>query len=189
MLAEAAKIAPGIRWVEGDLRHWVAEPPADLVFSNAALHWLDDHPTLFPHLVAQLEPGGVLAVQMPRNHGAPSHTAMVQAALDGPWRARLEPLLRRAPTAPPDVYHDVLAPLVSRLDVWETEYLHVLEGANPVVEWTKGSALRPLLDALDPSDRADFLAAYARLVATAYPRRPDGRTLFPFRRLFLVATR
>jgi trans-aconitate 2-methyltransferase len=189
MLAEAAKIAPGIRWVEGDLRHWAAEPPADLVFSNAALHWLDDHASLFPRLVAQLEPGGVLAVQMPRNHGAPSHTAMVQAALDGPWRTRLEPLLRRAPTAPPDVYHDILAPLVSQLDIWETEYLHVLEGANPVVEWTKGSALRPLLDALDPSDRADFLAAYARLAAAAYPRRPDGRTLFPFRRLFLVATR
>jgi trans-aconitate 2-methyltransferase len=189
MLAEAAKAQPVIRWIQGDLRHFAPDETPDLMFSNAALHWIDGHAALFPRLVAQLTRGGVLAAQMPRNHAAPSHTAMVEAALDGPWRSRLEPLLRRAPTAAPDVYHDILAPHVSQLDIWETEYLHVLEGENPVVEWTKGSALRPLLDALEASDRSGFFNAYASRIAAAYPRRPDGRTLFPFRRLFLVATR
>jgi trans-aconitate 2-methyltransferase len=189
MLAAAAAAAPGVAWVQADLGAWRADRPADLVFSNAALHWLEGHGTLLPRLVADLAPGGVLAVQMPRNHGAPSHTEMVAAARAGPWRGRLEPLLRLQPVGPPEAYHDILAPRVARLDVWETEYLHVLEGDNPVVEWTRGSALKPLLDALDEPDRSGFLAAYAARIARAYPRRPDGRTLFPFRRLFLVGVR
>jgi trans-aconitate 2-methyltransferase len=91
--------------------------------------------------------------------------------------------------APPAVYYDILAPHARGLEIWETEYLHVLEGENPVVEWTRGSALKPLLDALDEPERGAFLVEYGRRVGAAYPRRPDGRTLFPFRRLFFVATR
>jgi trans-aconitate 2-methyltransferase len=159
------------------------------VFSNAALHWLDDHAGLFPRLVSGIAPGGVLAVQMPRNHGAPSHTEMVAAAETGPWRERLRPALRARPVAGPAVYHDILAPHVSRLDIWETEYLHALEGDNPVVEWTRGSALKPLLDRLEEPERSGFLAEYSARIARAYPPRPDGRTLFPFRRLFIVAMR
>lgn len=189
MLARARPAASAIVWVEADLRAWRPPRPADLVFSNAALQWLDDHTTLFPRLVGRLAPGGVLAVQMPRNHGAPSHTEMIAAAEAGPWRARLAPLLRRRPVADPAAYHDLLAPHVSRLDVWETEYLHVLEGDNPVVEWTRGSALKPLLDALEEPERSRFLTEYAGRMVRAYPRRADGRTLFPFRRLFLVAVR
>jgi trans-aconitate 2-methyltransferase len=189
MLAAAAGVASGIRWVQADLRDWTPPRPADLLFSNAALHWLDDHAARFPRLLAAVAPGGVLAVQMPRNHGAPSHTEMVAAAEAGPWRERLRPRLRPAPVGPPETYHDILAPLASRLDVWETEYLHVLEGDNPVVEWVRGSALKPLLDALPDPERGAFLADYARRIAAAYPRRADGRTLFPFRRLFLVAVR
>ena len=189
MLAAAARAVPDVRWVEADLGGWAPARPADVVFSNAALHWLDDHALLFPRLLGHLGPGGVLAVQMPRNHGAPSHTEMARAAEAGPWRARLAPLLRTAPVAPPAVYHDILAGRASRLEIWETEYLHVLEGENPVVEWTRGSALKPLLDALAPPERQAFLADYAARIATAYPRRPDGRTLFPFRRLFVLATR
>ena len=189
MLATAARTALGVAWVQADLGEWSAPRPADLIFSNAALHWLDDHATLFPRLVRSLAPGGVLAVQMPRNHQAPSHTEMVAAALAGPWRDRLEPLLRRSPVAAPATYYDVLAPHVGQLEVWETEYLHVLAGDAPVVEWLRGSSLRPLLDALDEPNRSAFLAAYTGRVATAYPSRPDGRTLFPFRRLFIVAAR
>jgi trans-aconitate 2-methyltransferase len=189
MLAAAAGAEPSVAWVQADLATWTAPRPADLIFSNAALHWLPDHAALFPRLCRELAPGGVLAIQMPRNHGAPSHTEMVRAAEAGPWRARLASLLRPRPVAAPDVYHDVLRPHVARLDVWETEYLHVLTGDNPVMEWTRGSALKPLLDALAEPERSAFLAEYAGRIARAYPRRPDGHTLFPFRRLFLVGVR
>ena len=189
MLARAREAVPTVTWEEADLETWRPPRPADLLFSNAALHWLDDHTRLFPRLMADLAPGGVLAVQMPRNHGAPSHTEMVAAAEAGPWRERLRPLLRTRPVAEPSFYYDVLAPHVSRLDIWETEYLHVLDGANPVVEWTRGSALRPLLDGLEEPDRSRFEAEYATRVARAYPPRSDGRTLFPFRRLFIVGNR
>jgi trans-aconitate 2-methyltransferase len=188
MLRAAARAAPGVRWVEADLRGWRPDTRPDLIFSNAALHWLDDHAILFPRLVGELTPGGVLAVQMPRNHDAASHTAMVDAALGGPWRARLEPHLRRTPVAPPAAYYDILARHASALDIWETEYLQALEGEAPVVEWSRGSALKPLLDALEPPDRDAFLGDYAARVRAAYPRRADGRTLFPFRRLFIIVT-
>jgi trans-aconitate 2-methyltransferase len=189
MLAAARSAVPGVTWVEADIGSWRGPRPADVVFSNAALHWLDDHARLFPRLVDGLAPGGTLAVQMPRNHGAPSHTEMVLAAEAGPWRDRLRPALRARPVAEPAVYHDILAPHVSRLDIWETAYLHVLEGDNPVVEWTRGSSLKPLLDALAEPERSAFEAEYARRIARAYPPRPDGRTLYPFRRLFIVAVR
>jgi trans-aconitate 2-methyltransferase len=188
MLAKAAAAAPEIAWEHADLATWRPPRPADVIYSNAALHWLGDHERLFPALFSGLAPGGVLAVQMPRNFRGPSHTAIAEAARSGPWRATLEPLIRPAPVAEPARYFDLLAPRAAALDIWETEYLHVLEGDQPVKEWTKGTWLRPLLDALDEPERGRFEARYAELVARAYPRRPDGRTLFPFRRLFIIAT-
>ncbi|MGH7315895.1 MAG: methyltransferase domain-containing protein [Candidatus Rokuibacteriota bacterium] len=188
MLAKAAATAPAITWQQADLAAWSPSGPADLIYSNAALHWLTGHDRRFPALLAGLAPEGVLAVQMPRNFGAPSHTLISEAARSGPWRARLEPLLRPAPVAAPDFYYDVLAPKAAALDIWETEYLQILEGADPVKEWTKGTWLKPLLDALEEPERSRFEARYAEMVARAYPPRADGRTLFPFRRLFIVAT-
>ncbi|MGE5271128.1 MAG: methyltransferase domain-containing protein [Thiohalocapsa sp.] len=187
MLAKAAKENPGIEWQQADLAGWRPERPASIIYSNAALHWLDDHERLLPALFASLAPGGIFAVQMPRNFGAPSHTLITEAALSGPWRTRLEPLLRPSPVAAPDYYYDLLAPLAASLDIWETEYLQVLDGPNPVKEWTKGTWLLPLLAALDGPDRSRFEAAYAERVAAAYPPRRDGKTLFPFRRMFIIA--
>jgi trans-aconitate 2-methyltransferase len=187
MLAKAAATAPSIAWRQADLATWRPTQPADLIYSNAALHWLPGHERVFPALLGGLASGGVLAVQMPRNFGARSHTAISEAALAGPWRATLEPLLRPAPVADPDFYYGVLAPRVAALDIWETEYLQVLEGRDPVKEWTKGTWLKPLLDALAEPERSRFETSYAALVAQAYPPRADGRTLFPFRRLFIVA--
>lgn len=189
MLAQAAKNLPTLRWVEQSLAHWSAEKPADLVYSNAALHWLPQHAQLFPHLVAQLAPGGVLAVQMPRNFEAPSHTAIAQTVAAGPWREQLSPMVKPAPVAPPQTYYDWLKPLARTLDIWETEYLQVLTGPDAVKEWTKGTWLRQFLDALEPAAAADFEAAYAERVRSAYPMRSDGSTLFPFRRLFIILTR
>lgn len=189
MLARARSEHPGLRFEAADAAAWTADPSVDVLYSNAALHWLGDHDALFPHLFAQVRPGGWLAVQMPRNFGAPSHTAVADAARDGPWEARLAPMLAPPPVDAPARYVERLAPLAAALDVWETEYMQILTGENPVAEWTKGTWLRPFLDALEEPQRSGFEAAYRERVAAAYPPMPDGRTLFPFRRLFLVARR
>lgn len=187
MLAAAAEHPAPITWSQADAGTWSPADKVDVLFSNAVLHWLDDHHSLLPRLIGHIAPGGVLAVQMPHNHYANSHTIMAQAAQAGPWATILQPLARRFPVADADVYYDILSPLAHRLDIWETEYLHVLEGDNPVVQWTMATALRPLLDALDEPHRSAFLAEYSRRIADAYPRRADGKTVFPFRRIFLVA--
>jgi trans-aconitate 2-methyltransferase len=188
MLAKAAAENPGIEWQQADLASWRPSRPADIIYSNAALHWLDGHAELMAELLRCLKPGGVLALQIPRNFGARSHTLITETALDGPWRAALEPLLRPSPVAEPAVYYDLLAPRAAALAIWETEYLQVLDGPNPVKEWTKGTWLSPLLAALDEPERSRFEAAYGERVAAAYKPRRDGKTLFPFRRMFLIAT-
>jgi trans-aconitate 2-methyltransferase len=190
MLAKAVAQPAAIRWEQANLADWRPRAPVDLIFSNAALHWLPEHAALFLELLQALTPGGVLAVQMPRNFSAPSHAAMHDAARDGPWREKLAQLL----IAPPPVaesrfYYELLEPHASSLDIWETEYLHVLEGRDAVKEWTKGSWLQRFLEALDESERSAFEADYARRVAAAYPPSANGKTLFPFRRLFIVLTR
>ena len=187
MLEKARAEAPGVEFVQADLNHWSPPRPAELVFSNATMQWLNDHETLFPRLMSFVAPGGVLAVQMPRNFAAPSHTLLRETVEDAPWRDRLATLQRHDPVASPQVYHRLLAPGATSVDIWEVEYLQRLVGPNPVVEWTRGTALRPFLDALSPADREAFLADYGRRVAAAYPAEADGATLFPFRRLFIVA--
>lgn len=189
MLDEAAPASPAnVRWLQHDVATWSPEVPPDLIYSNAVLHWLPDHELLFPRLVRQLAPGGVLAVQMPRNFLAPSHTLIAETVMAGPWRARLAPLLRPTPVQPPGWYHDLLAPLATGIDLWKTEYHQVLTGDDPVKEWTKGTWLATFLNALDdPAERDAFERDYAGRVRVAYPPRDDGTTVFPFRRLFIVA--
>jgi trans-aconitate 2-methyltransferase len=189
MLASARQAFPRHAFLEADLAHWSPGDPADLLFSNAALHWLDDHPGLFRRLIGLVRPGGWIAVQMPRNHDQPSHTAILEAAEAGPWREKLRPLLRPSPVFEPARYHSILAPQARHLDIWETVYFQLLEGENPVAEWVKGSALGPLLAALKADERTAFEAAYRALVAKAYPKAADGSTPFPFRRLFILAER
>jgi len=187
MLARARAENPHLTWTQADLTAWAPLMPADVLYSNAALHWLHDHAALFPKLMAHLAPGGVLAVQMPRNWSEPSHACMHDAA--GPWLAKLEPVLPGVPVAKPEDYYAILAGVAQAVDIWETVYLQILEGDNAVAEWTKGSALKPVLDALDADERAAYFAAYSALLARAYPRGADGKTPFPFRRLFIVARR
>ena len=186
MLAQAARTEGNVTWEQKGVADWTPAQPADLIFSNAALHWLPDHATLFPKLMGFLAPGGVLAVQMPRNFGAPSHTLVTETILQGPWRSSLEHLVRPAPVGTPDIYYSLLAPEAAGIDIWETEYLQVLEGVNPVKEWTKGTWLKPFLDALPEPERGAFEEDYAQRIAKAYPPQQDGKTLFPFRRLFMV---
>ena len=194
MLARARQHpqAGRVRWQLGDVAAWRPAAPVDLVYSNAALHWLDDHERLLPHLLALLAPGGVLAVQMPLSWQIPSHRILRELLAGDESLAAVPAALReryaRPPVHAPETYHRWLAPRVARLDIWTTEYLHVLEGADPVLAWVQGSALRPILAVLDEPARARFLAVYGQRLAEAYPAEGDGKTLFPFPRLFLVAT-
>lgn len=198
MLAEAAKEPSLIRWQEADIVRWQAEIPAALIYSNATLHWLNHHERVFPRLVGMLTEGGVLAVQMPRNFDNPSQTLLRDTAASGPWADALAPLfspeietpslLRPDPVGTPDFYYDLLAARARHgLDLWETEYVHQLQGENAVLEWMRGTTMRPILDALDDQLRAGFVDDYAGKLARAFPRRKDGKTLLKFRRLFLVA--
>lgn len=176
-----------IEWVVGDIGEWDPNEPADIVFSNAALHWLDDHSSLMPRIVSHLAPGGVLAVQMPRNHGEPSHQRLYETARSDPWAARVGHLVRGSPVGTPAEYHGLLRPMVSELEVWETIYQQELEGDDAVANWAKGSVVRPFLEAL--GDDADaFFEDYAARLAGEYATSSNGSTLFPFRRIFFVAT-
>jgi trans-aconitate 2-methyltransferase len=187
MLARARASDPSVDWREADVATWAPPSPVDVLFSNATLHWIDDHAALFPRLVTLVAGGGTLAVQMPRNFGEPSHTSIYEVVRETRSRERLEKLIRREPTRPPDYYWDLLRPHVSALDVWETVYTQALTGEHPVADFVKGSWLKPFLDALDADERPAFEDAYRARVARAYPPRADGTTLFPFRRLFIVA--
>ena len=189
MLASARRSGIVATWVETDIAAWGPERALDLIYSNAALHWVGGHASLLPRLLGCVRPGGVLAVQMPRNFDAPSHALLRTTAESGPWAERLAEVLDWRPVAAPEWYYDLLAPQAAVLDIWEAVYLHVLEGDDPVLRWTRSTALRRIMQALDEADLAAFEAAYAARLREAYPRRADGRTLFPFRRLFIVAQR
>ena len=187
MLQRARDEDPGVDWVEADITKWQPPRPVSVLFSNAALHWLDGHEALIPKLAGHVEPGGCLALQMPANFRAPSHTTIEDIADKGPWRDAIVPLIKEPPTKEPGLYYDLLAPLSESLDIWHIEYLQVLQGDNPVVEFTKGSWLKFFLDALEEPERTAFEDAYRARIREAYPPRADGTTLFPFRRLFIVA--
>jgi len=190
MLTAARAMLPDLAFVEGDAAAWVPPEPPDLLFANAVLQWLPDHAPLFPHLFGQLRPGGVLAVQMPRNHDRPSHTLMMETAKARAWRAKLAAQIDRPPpVAAPPFYARLMAPLAQAVETWETDYLMRLQGDNPVVTWTRATGLRPFLEPLDEEERKRFEADYAARVRAAYPPEPDGSTLFAFRRLFIVASR
>ncbi|SFS88154.1 trans-aconitate 2-methyltransferase [Brevundimonas viscosa] len=191
MLEQARALAADVVWLEGDIAGWRPERRADLILANASLQWLPEHETLLPRLAEVLAPGGALAVQMPLAHESRHHGIMRETAARGPWTERLRGVDVIAPLLAPEAYYDCLAALCEDIDIWSTTYLHVLEGESAVLEWMKGTALRPHLTALaaDPAMRTAYLSALADALSTAFPRRPDGRTLLPFPRLFLVARR
>lgn len=193
MLDAAAATPSRVRWEIADIRTWAPAAPVDVLYSNAALHWVDRHDEVFPRLVAALAPGGLLAIQMPLSWGEPSHRAMRDTLArggagggplgDDALRARYS----RRPVHDASWYYDLLAPLTTDLDIWETRYLQVLDGDDAVFEWVKGTALRPILEALDGNDLDRFVERYKAALNAAYPQRPNGTTLYPFPRLFLVA--
>jgi trans-aconitate 2-methyltransferase len=187
MLEKARAAGVAIERVE--ISSWSPPEPVDVIFSNAALHWIAGHAQLFPRLLACLAPGGLLAAQMPAMHDEPVRALQSAAAASGPWSAQLAGVASAPAILAAEAYYDLLCAISATVDIWETRYLHILRGEDPVVQWALGTSLRPYLDALSPSDRPGFLAAYSALLKPHYPQRADGSVLLPFRRLFIIATK
>jgi trans-aconitate 2-methyltransferase len=179
--------AAGFATQLADIATWSPTGPVDVVFSNAALQWLPDHEALFPNLLACLAEGGVLAVQMPAMHNEPLRALQPAVAASGPWSEQLSGVSSAPPILEPAAYYGLLSGRVRAVDIWITQYLHALRGDDPVVQWAKGTSLRPYLDRLDAKLRAGFLAAYSKALRPHYPARADGTVLLPFRRLFILA--
>ena len=187
MLAQAR--ASGFATERADIAEWEPSAPVDVVFSNAALHWLPAHRSLFPKLIGRLPADGILAVQMPAMHAQPVRALQAEVAASGPWAAKLSGVASALPILEPADYYDVLVGITAAVDIWMTEYQHVLRGEDPVVQWAMGTSLRPYLAALDPADHPAFLSAYSHALRPHYRSQPDGSVLLPFRRLFIVARR
>jgi trans-aconitate 2-methyltransferase len=189
--AEEHAVPGRLDFVLQDLRDWQPEQPVDVVVTSATLHWVPDHLPLVRRFLASLAPGGVFAFQVPGNFQQPSHTLLQELAGSDQWREMLATAMAQIPTAPePHEYLEVMLAAGARTDIWETTYLHVLTGLDPVLQWISGTGMRPVLAALDasagPAGRQEFLKTYAALLRAAYPKDADDRTIFPFRRIFGV---
>jgi trans-aconitate 2-methyltransferase len=191
MLEAARQRLPGLRFEQADIADWQPGGDApDLIYANAALQWVPGHETLLPRLLDMLAPGGALAIQMPDNRDEPTHRLMRELAAEPPYAQAIgEAAKTRVGLLPLAAYYDLLTPLAAQVDAWHTIYQHPMESARAMVDWVRGTGLRPFVDALAPDLQASYLAEYERRVAQAYPARADGQLLLAFPRLFLVARR
>ena len=185
----AAARERGIDARVGDVRAWIPAPGTDVVLSNAALHWIPEHAELLIRWVDRLERGAWIAVQVPGNFDAPSHASIRALADLRPWSEPLHDIPFRSGKVveSPARYAELLTDAGCSVDVWESTYIHELTGENPVLNWITGTALTPVRDRLTEEQWQRFRAELAPMLDTAYPVRPDGRTFFPFRRIFMVA--
>jgi trans-aconitate 2-methyltransferase len=188
MLAAASQRLPRLRFETADANTWIPAPDVDMVFANATYQWVPDHLRQLPRVLAALRPGAVLAVQMPDNVAEPTHRLMKEVAEAGPWAARLAGAPRaQLPSAVS--YYESFKPAAARIDIWRTTYHHVLPDAAAIVEFVSATGLRPFLDPLSETERAEYLAAYKAKIAAAYPPMSDGKVMLAFPRLFIVARR
>ncbi len=188
MLIGARKRLPTLSFELADIGAWRPVHQFDVILANASLQWLPDHASLYPHLVNQLTPGGTLAVQTPDNLDEPAHRLAREVAAQGPWAAKIG-AVKHNERHSASYYFELLNRHCSTVDVWRTTYHHPLADHGAVVEWFKGSALRPFLAPLNDDEKAAFLQAYQARITQAYAALADGTVLLPFPRLFIIATR
>jgi trans-aconitate 2-methyltransferase len=188
MIADAAGL-PGVTFAVADAADWTPAADVDVIVSNAALQWVPHHQQLIAQWSSALPSGGWVAAQMPGNFDSPSHVLMRKVAGEKQWAAKLQDVVRNTDSVgKPESYAKVLLDAGLNADVWETTYVHVLPGDAPVLEWVRGTGLRPILAALSPPDAEEFATQLAAELRRAYPQGPHG-TLFPFRRVFAVGHR
>jgi trans-aconitate 2-methyltransferase len=186
----AAATSDHVSFELGDVRDWAPSGPVDVVVSNAVLHWIPGHPDLMARWARALPAGGWLAVQVPGNFRAPTHALLADLCRSAAWAGRLADAAPSADTVlEPAGYAEVLSGAGLAADVWETTYLHVLTGPDPVLAWVRSTVLRPVLARLGEDDAARITREYAAALRAAYPPRPDGTTVLPFRRIFAVGSR
>ncbi len=188
MIDAARKRSPQTTFELADIEKWTPATKCDVILANASLQWLPAHQTLYPRLVDCLAPGGTLAIQTPDNLQEPAHVLAQEVAADARWNGKLHQV-RLHNRHTPQWYYGLLQPHCQQIDVWRTTYFHPLEDAQAVVEWFKGSALRPFLAKLDDNEKTVFLTMYRQRIEQAYPALPSGTVLLPFPRLFILATR
>lgn len=187
MISQARKNDSSLNWQVAGIENWRPDHAPDIIFANASLHWVHDHDKLFPRLLDMLAPGGTLAVQMPNNFNAYSHTNIDKSLKElGMFDSIADKLLGGAMRSV-DFYHNLLRRTTSHLDIWETEYMQVLTGPDPVFKWVEATTLLPIKAHLSSGDYAIFCDNYKNLLRISYPEQPDGVTLFPFRRMFIIA--
>jgi trans-aconitate 2-methyltransferase len=188
MLRQARERLPDRRFIEADVATWKPEVGTDLLFANAVFQWVPDRERILRRLTEALPQGGALAVQMPDNLGEPSHRLMAEVAAAGPWANKLARASEaREPLPTPQAYYELLKPVARHVDIWHTVYNHPLDGATAIVEWVKGTGLKPYIDPLDKSERDGYLATYTARIAEAYPVSSDGKALLRFPRMFILA--
>jgi trans-aconitate 2-methyltransferase len=192
MLAQARSTYPDWQWALSDIEGWKPEPALDLIFSNAALHWVPGHATLFRALFGAVAPGGALAAQMPNNFQSASHTVLQEVAESGDprWSKTLAGAAAAIAVQPAAFYYDVLRKSASRVDIWETEYQHVMDGPKAIFDWVHSTTMRPYLDRLpDKEQRQLFEELCLEGFQEIYRPNDQGKVLFPFRRMFIIAYR
>jgi trans-aconitate 2-methyltransferase len=191
MIAAAQRRLPQVKFAVDDVQDCKFPGPFDVILANALLQWVPHHEMLLPELIGKLALRGGLAVQMPDNLDAPAHRLMREIAGKGPWAAKLaDAAAARTPLAGVDWYYELLRPRCTRVDIWRTTYYHPLSGgAAAIVEWFKGSGLRPFIEPLSDAERSAYLELYTAAIADAYPSFADGSVLLPLPRLFMVAIR
>ncbi|EXJ82482.1 trans-aconitate 2-methyltransferase [Capronia epimyces CBS 606.96] len=192
MLEKARRSLPGLDFRLGDLTSFSHTEDAELLFSNAVFQWLpsDQRLRIFSDLIQSQKPGGVFAFQVPDNMSEPTHVAMRSVAADGPWSETLrQHAPARKPFQSPQEIYDHLKPLCSDVNIWHTYYYHMLDDHQAIVEWVKGTGLRPFIDPLSPTEREGFLAAYLRRIEELYPPLHDGKVCLRYPRLFVVTVR
>jgi trans-aconitate 2-methyltransferase len=190
MIEAARREEPDAEWVLSGIEEWSPESSIDVVFSNATFQWLPNHGSLVERLFGYVAPGGALAFQIPSADFAPVYRLIRETALEGPWASRVAEASNSFTMETPSAYYDHLAPTARAVDIWETQYYHVLESPSAVIDWIASTGLRPYLAALDSEDeRQTFMARLLERVVGSYLRQRDGRVLFPFRRIFVIAYR